>query len=416
MLVKRVNLAKLVESLNRKEIYILLGARQVGKSTLMKMLAKEAGQSYRFLNLEDPRDLAVFNDGYTSFIKEVKEDLIFIDEFHYYSNITSVFKAVYDLNPEKKIYASGSSSLEIHKHLKESLAGRNINLKIYPLSFNEFLGQFDLKLPELEEHIEIKQLDELKNKIGHFLRYGAMPGLVELQGHNDFELIASEKLYSIYQTYISKDIKTFLKDESIISFNKLIEYFAINNAQMLSVGSVANKLNIPESQIRKQLDVMTETYTLNLLQPFFKNKNKEISKSPKAYFYDQGIANALLQDFKVLDKRNEQGQGAILESFVYWELVKSIDIRFKLNYWRSYDEQEVDFILQKDGEILPIEVKKNTDKIPSGLRAFIREYPETKQAIVLTLDGEDMVDTKYKDTVVRFFNVVKAARLKTLLT
>ncbi|MDA0773149.1 MAG: ATP-binding protein [Cyanobacteria bacterium] len=415
MLVKRAVLAKLTQSLDRKEIYILLGARQVGKSTLMTTLAKQTGQSYRFLNLEDPRDLAVFNDGYTSFIKEVKEDLIFIDEFHYYPNITSVFKALYDLNPEKKIYASGSSSLEIHKHLQESLAGRNINLKIYPLSFNEYLERFGLMLPEIEEHIEIKQRDELKNKLEDFIRYGAMPGLIELQDQDDFELVASEKLYSIYQTYISKDIKTFLKDESIINFNKLIEYFAINDTQMLSIGSVANKLKLPESQIRKQLEVMTETYTLNLLKPFFKNKNKEISKSPKAYFYDQGIANAILQDFKILNKRNEQSQGALLESFVYWELIKSIDVRFKLNYWRSYDEQEVDFILQKDGEILPIEVKKDTDKIPSGLKAFIRDYPQTKQAVVLTLEGEDMVDIKYKDTVVRFFNVVKAGKLKSLL-
>jgi len=409
---------KLVKALNKQETSILIGPRQVGKSTLLKQIASKSKKKARFLNFEDPRDLEVFRDGYKSFINEVTEDLVFIDEFHYYPNITSVFKAVYDLNPEKKIYASGSSSLEIHKHLKESLAGRRIDTQIYPLSFEEHLRQFDEILPSLDNSISVKTNLHLRSRMHKFLKYGAMPGLIQLNqcdlNDEDYQIEVQEKLYGIYKTYIAKDIKTFLKDESIINFNTLIEYFVMNDAQLLSINSLAQKLNIPESQIRKQLEVMHETFTLGLLRPFYKNKTKEISKSSKTYFYDLGIANAINNDYRDLNKRNDMAQGAILENFVYWELRKSLDIRYSLNYWRSYDDQEVDFILIKDTEIMALEVKfSNSVKIPSGIKSFIRAYPETKLAVVLS-DAEELV-TEYQGVPVYFYKHYRAARIKELL-
>lgn len=411
MLVERTKFDKLLKELDEKFVSILIGARQVGKSTLMKELEKNTKKSCRYLNLEDPRDLSLFEDGYVSFIKEVEEDIVFIDEFHYYKNITSVFKAVYDLNPEKKIIASGSSSLEIHKHLKESLAGRKTETIIYPLSFSEYILQFDLEIPDIGNYISSKLRFDLEKYLLRFLKYGAMPGLIEFEHRDDLKI--REYLYSIYRTYISKDIKTFLRDESIINFNKIIEYLAINNAQALSSYKLSKSLNIPESQINKQLEVMRETFVLGVLKPFFKNKTKEISKTPKTFFYDLGIANAILNDFRDLDKR--LNHGAILETFVYWEMIKSMDLRYELRYWRSLDDQEVDFVLSKDGDLLPVEVKAKWDKnkIPNGIKAFLRKYPEESKAAIILADFED--ETEYQGHKIYFMPWYRAHQLVELL-
>jgi uncharacterized protein len=416
-LIKRNIEDKLFSTLNKKELSILVGPRQVGKSTLLKQIARRSKKKFRFLNLEDPRDLEVFRDGYSSFIKEVSEDLVFIDEFHYYKNITSVFKAVYDLNPEKKIFASGSSSIEIHKHLKESLAGRRTDNYIYSLSFSEFLSQFDLSLPQLDQVLTIKNHDLLSKYFYDFLKYGSMPFLIKVNTDGlygeEYQIEVQEKLYGIYKTYIATDIKTFLKDESILNFNKLVEYFVINDSELLAVNSIAQKLNIPESQIKKQLEVMTETFTLGLLRPFFRNKTKEISKLSKSFFYDLGIANAINNDFRDFRKKNDKAKGAILENFVFWELKKSLNIRYRLNFWRNYDDQEVDFILSKDCELLAIEVKSTETQIPSGIKAFIRNYPETKAAVVLS-NAEEFI-TEYNEVPVYFYKYYRADKLKELL-
>ncbi len=138
MIIKREIFNKLFSQLNKSQISIIIGSRQVGKSTLLKEIQKKIKGKTLFLNFENPRHLKVMQDGYNSFILQTgkQKQTVFIDEFHYYKNITSVFKAVYDLNPQIKIYATGSSSLEIHKHLKESLAGRKFETNLYSFSFS----------------------------------------------------------------------------------------------------------------------------------------------------------------------------------------------------------------------------------------------------------------------------------------
>lgn len=155
---------------------------------------------------------------------------------------------------------------------------------------------------------------------------------------------------------------------------------------------------------------MQGTYTISLLKPFHHNKNKEITKMPKVYFYDQGIANAILNNFRDYSKRRDSG--SIVEQFVYWELIKTIDIRFNLNYWRTADDQEVDFILSKDEEIIAIECKSKWDssKVPNGLKSFIRQYPETKLAIVLS-EVEDELESEYKGVKILYLPLYRTFQI-----
>lgn len=404
--------AELLRQAQNHVISILIGSRQVGKSTLMQMLRAELATPSSYYNLENPQHLGLFNEGYTSFSRQNRAKLVFIDEFQYCKNISSVFKAIYDLEPDTKIYASGSSSLEIQVHLKESLAGRKLERIIYPLSFAEWLRQFTPappEIPPLSEALPIDTEEEYWKGLGDFLRFGAMPGLCGL----DSEVERREYLAGIYQTYIAKDIKSFLKDESVLAFNKMISYLALNNGGQLNKDRLATIGGVSSRQIDRHLDILAGTYVISLVKPLSQNKGKELTKTPKFYFYDQGVLNAIIQDFRSSELR--QDRGAINEQFAYWELRKSVDIRYSIKYWRTADGKEVDFVLEKDREYLPIEVKSAwpEGKIPPGISHFFAFYPETRAAAIL-YDGPYAVRNE-GGRAIHFVPLYKACRIPSLL-
>jgi hypothetical protein len=394
-MIVRKEMKKLIRQSENRSISIVIGARQVGKSTLLDMVRESLTEPSDLFNLENPLHLSIFNEGYISFLRNIRAKTICIDEFQYCKGISSVFKAVYDLNPELKIYATGSSSLDIQTHLKESLAGRKMETILYPLSYGEWLGgtapaypgfatlreDFDLGLATPEDEVAFHAAS-----LRRYFRYGALPGLAALSQDDDIE--KREYLFGIYQTYIAKDIKAFLKEESVLSFNKALSWLALRNGSQLNKSSLSVAAGISTRQIDRYLDVLSGTFVMALLPPYSDNRGKELTKTPKYYFYDQGVVNSIIQDFRPLELRMDTG--SIREQFVFWELKKHMDIRFSLYYWRTPEGREVDFILVKDRELMPIEVKSswNPPSIPSGLAAFLSRYPETKAAVIL-YDGSE---------------------------
>lgn len=413
-MIPRKDLDKLVRQADNHSASIIIGARQVGKSTLLGMIRDSLGRPSEMFNLENPLHLALFNEGYTSFIRTVRTNTIFIDEFQYCKDISSVFKAVYDLKPQVKIYATGSSSMEIQTHLKESLAGRKLETILYPLSYGEWLSkESPRERPLLSSDItEVTGPDELeahRKGLGEFLQYGALPGLLALSD----DLEKREYLFGIYQTYIAKDIKAFLKEESVLSFNKAITWLALHNGAQLNKSTLSVVAGISSRQIDRYLDVLVGTFVLALLPPLANNRGKELTKTPKFYLYDQGIVNSIIQDFRSIDLRPDAGM--LREQFVFWELKKNIDIRFSLHYWRTTDGKEVDFVLRKDQELFPIEVKSSWSPpaLPTGLRQFLTFYPETRKAVVL-YDGPEHT-SRHGPCVVHFAPLYKAFALPSFL-
>ncbi|MDP2928861.1 MAG: AAA family ATPase, partial [Candidatus Omnitrophota bacterium] len=196
MMVERNIAHRLEQELGDPEILVLLGPRQVGKTTLLKELesyAKRQGQKTVFFDLEQPQILADFNRSDSEIVKLISEsgDIVFIDEFQYVRNISKIFKAIFDAGKKIKIVCSGSSSLEIHKHLKESLAGRRFLYRIYPL-----------------EYYEIKN-SNAGFKFEDYLRFGGMPGLTHAASGDRKQQILNELLGS----YIQKDVKSLVKEE-----------------------------------------------------------------------------------------------------------------------------------------------------------------------------------------------------------
>jgi len=411
-MIPRKDTAKLIEQAGKRTLSILLGSCQVGKSTLLGMIQEGLGLPADVYNLENPLHLALFNEGYTSFIRQVRHPLVFIDEFQYCKNISSVFKAIFDLNPHIKVYASGSSSLEIQAHLKESLVGRKSETIIYPLTYAEWLTgtEPDLaRLPLAGEATRVDAMAGYRKHLDTFLRFGAMPGIVNLSD----EIEKREYLFGIYRTYIAKDIKSFLNDESVISFNKMISWLSLNNGSQLNKNNLSVVAGVSARQVDRYLDVLQGTYVLALVPPLSTNKGKELVRINKYYLYDQGVINAIVQDFRPTAQRPDAGM--IREAFVYWELRKTVDIRYSIHYWRTADGKEVDFVLERDRAFLPIEVKSNwkTGKLPPGIRHFFRFYPETRVAVVLYDGPEAMVEDEGRR--VYFEPLYKASRIPALL-
>ena len=236
-----------------------------------------------------------------------------------------------------------------------------------------------------------------------------MPGLTSI--HDELE--KREYLFGIYQTYIAKDIKSFLMDESVLSFNRMLSWLALNNGAMLNKNTLATVVGVSSRQVDRYLEVLQGTFVLSLVPPLSSNKGKELVKTNKFYFYDQGVVNSIVQDFRPVASRPDAG--AIRETLVFWELKKHIDIRYSLKYWRTADGSEVDFVLEKDRQLLPIEVKSSwkPGKIPSGMASFFRYYPEAKVGVVL-YDGSETTGS-CDGRLIHFAPIHKAGKVLDLL-
>ena len=365
-MIKRFLMEKLKKEINQPEINIILGARQVGKTTLLKQLQKiieQSGRKTHFFDLEQPQVLAEFNQHPQEIINKIRSSgqTVFIDEFQYIQNASKIFKAIYDDNIPIKIFCSGSSSLEIHKHIKESLAGRRFLFRLYPLQLSEIITY------------------NKKYTLQKYLQYGGMPGLTKTQSEQRKQLILSELLGS----YILKDIKSLIKEENIRAFNHLLYLLAENQGSTISVHSLSNQIRLSSKAVNRYLDILEETYVNFRVYSYSKNLGNELKKSCKTYLFDLGIRNAILKDFSRITKRPDKG--VVLESFVFLKLQTIISPNMAIKFWRTKDGDEVDFILLKNRAPLPIEVKSQLTRpeIPKGLKRFLLRYKSTKHAYII---------------------------------
>lgn len=385
MRVRRSKFSDLESSLSKPEVLILLGARQVGKSTLMEELKAIVSKDHevRAYNLEFPDDLLFFSKSDSDLFGEFKsyENLVlFIDEFHYLKNASKFFKAIYDLKKNIKIIASGSSSLEIHKHLKESMAGRQKTVRIYPLTYDEW--------------------SQTNGDIKDFFVIGGLPGLV----HTDSREDKIEYLSQIVQTYILKDIKGLIKEENIRAFNHLLFFLAENQGQVISTSSVANEIKMTSKTVESYLTILEQTYVNYSLSSYSKKLSNELKKSKKYYFYDNGIRNSLVKNFQKISLREDKG--FLYESFVFLELHKRIKANVDLRFWRTKQGDEVDFIWIEDLVPIPMEVKSDykDSRPPKSLIKFMKNYPEAPYGIIFneSRNEEIIFQEEYRIKLISF--------------
>jgi predicted AAA+ superfamily ATPase len=381
--IKRFYFDKLVEERYRYEASILIGPRQVGKTTLLLDLKRQfesENQSVLYLNLENPLDLQKLPSDESSLIRFLMDyQVILIDELYYIENISRIFKIIVDTSKQNspegtfvKIYASGSSAIDIHTHLHESLAGRRLITQIFPLTFSEF----KLAFPQKSNAVLLED----------FLTYGGLPGLLSVHSTEKTRL-----LREMLETYIQKDVKSLVREENIRAYNHLLVLLAQQQGQLISIHSLSKEIGLNSGTTEKYLSILEKTFVIYRLHSYSKNLANELKKSQKIYFYDFGIRNIILQNFQSASERDDYGLA--LESFVLTEMMTSCLPEVQIRFWRTRNQQEIDFIVVKNQIPHPIEVKKQYQNHLSNLKktfsSFFTHYPDAPYGTIVSFKDNE---------------------------
>ncbi len=367
-----------------KQVLVLLGSRQVGKTTIVKKIFSKA--DYFLVDNEPIKKILESYDieTYKTLINENSKEII-IDEIHLLGNLGRAVKIIYDQLENIKIIITGSSSFHIKNKTGESLAGRKINYNIYPLTFSEYLNQKgiekDLNFNILEKIIDDKKYKpkdqlyrfDIKNILNGVLIYGQYPHLIE--NPND-----EKYLLNFIDSLIFKDILelNLIKDKKLAK--NLLKLLAFQIGNLINYSELASSLKADQRTIKRYIEIFEQSFILFRLYPYSKNKRDEISKAAKIFFYDSGIRNALIGDFSDLESRTDKG--ALFENFIISELTKQnsyCDANLKFYYWRTKQGSEIDVVLKKNGEIIGVEVKYKRRTIN---KAFKNRYPDAKMRLI----------------------------------
>ena len=387
---------EIIKKIHSREIIFLLGTRQTGKTTLTKLIAEASGfekEHIFFFDFEDKEYRALFNleSAGVSTLKSVlqiegintdENNLLILDEIQLLDDPSNLLKLFYDYFPKLKVIATGSSSLKIKHKFSDSLAGRKSVYHVEPLNFDEYLlfkGEDKLlkirklffnedKKDSLKKIIESQQQKFIRS-FEEYLIYGGYPEVTLLQTKKE----KVEKLYSIADSYIKKDIRDIAKIENIEAYNKLLKYLSVITGNLLNISSTATTIGISSATVLKYLNLLKETFIIDELLPFFLNKTKEISKNKKVYFKDNGVRNLQIKNFNGLDLRTDAG--VLYENYVFNTLTSTHDILVNNYFYRTQSKTEIDFISEKEGDILLLEVKSGKfNKKPKALFEFDKKY------------------------------------------
>lgn len=400
------NISKDIKAhLSSKEITMIVGARQVGKTTLMNELFNQmlqSGKKALFLNLDVEADARFFNSQ-SSLLDRLrlefgdKKGYIFIDEIQRKTDAGKFLKGIYDLNTPYKFIVSGSGSLELKEKIHESLAGRKRLFEMSPVTFTEFS---DFKTGykysnRLSDFYRINQETSLR-LLREYLNFGGYPKVVLSLKQEEKRKIINE----IFRSYVEKDIVYFLKVDRVESFELLLRLLAAQTGQIISYANLCRDSHISFPTLKKYLWYAEKTFAIHLITPYFKNNYKEIVKSPTIYFNDLGLRNALLGIFGNLQ---EKDYGFVFQNYVLNILLEHNRWNnSRIKFWRTTTGKEVDFIIDEGAKITPVEVKYSTltsPKIEKSLGIFLKKYmPEEAIVVNLTLDEEKIFDK----TKVRF--------------
>lgn len=365
VLYKRLIADELMRYLFTRDIIVIHGARQVGKTSILMYLQNhlsEQGERVLYIDLEDSRFVTSFDRGVDEFInylrgegidlesfnQEGKKLFVLLDEIQYLSNPSSFMKLIADHHPSLKLIVSGSSSFEMKSKFKDSLVGRTVNFEIFPLSFRELLAFKGIPFIPDAPLTEIK-IQELKALYLEYALYGGYPKIVLTPERDRKE----RYLQQIIDTYIRKDIRDLADIRDITRFNRLVEVLASQSSNLLNIAELSNTCDLARQTVERYLFLLEQTYILRLVRPFSNNLRSEVTKTPKIFFYDTGLMQMLW-----LKRLQTELLGPVFETSFFAELIKLYGTE-NVHYWRTTDKKEIDFVIKRPEGPLPIEVKQH---------------------------------------------------------
>ncbi len=367
MKITRVLKATLLKYLVAGKVNIIFGARRVGKTFLLKEVIQELGIPTLFLNGDLPDNqefLAERNIEKYRNIFEGKE-LIVIDEAQVIPAIGLVLKIIIDEMPNLKVIASGSSAFDLNNKLGEPLVGRAYWHEMFPLAQQE-IKQYENIL-------------ETKRNLEERLLYGSYPDVYLLSSFEEKERYLRE----LVNSYLLKDIISFDGIRNSAKVYDLLRLIAYQLGKEISLLELGNQLGMSKNTVEKYLDLLEKVYVLKRVGAYSKNLRKEISKSSRWYFWDNGIRNAIIGDFRPIKFRSDIGE--LWENYLITERFKKN--KYQRNYaeayfWRTYDQQEIDYLEVKNQEIHAFEFKWNSTKKAKVPKAFAEGYPDASFEVI----------------------------------
>lgn len=380
---------------NKDEIMLFIGARQSGKTTILKQIEFELKKTEApcyFINLEDPDYLELLNKSPKNLFKIFNIDLkkrnfVFIDEIQYLNNPSNFLKYFFDEYRGKiKLLVSGSSAFYIDKKFKDSLAGRKKIFYVRTLSFREFLrfkDERDLSAADFNK-ISLAEKEKARNYYNEYIVFGGYPRVV-LSPPEEKEEILKDIVYS----YIKKDVyDANIKQDEI--FYKLFKILSSQAGNLVNSSELAHSLDVSKTAVDNYLYVMQKSFHIVLLKPFFKNIRKEIIKMPKVYFMDMGLRNFFVSNFQTYQTREDKS--VLLENAAFRQLAEKYGVD-ELKFWRTIQKNEVDFVANGkeafEVKVNPRQIKKSNYKI------FLEKYPNIDFSIV-SLDVKSETPLPFK--------------------
>ncbi len=367
------------------DLIAVVGARQAGKTTFLKEHMKTHDASY--VLFDDPDARALFDDDVKRFELQYVQghDLTVLDEVQYCTDAGPKLKYLVDSG--RRLWITSSSETLLGRDVLSYLVGRVSVQRLYPFSLWEFLRAKGIKAltPQVTER-----------SIWEHMLYGGYPKVVTTE---DTELKRTI-LRDLYETMLLKDVARTFSIDNIGALERCAQYLAANPGGIMSYSTVGNKLSISYQTLRKYLDAMEKSYLITRVRPFFTNRAKELTKQPRVYFLDTGLRNAVAGSFS----RTPEPDGRLFENYVLTELVK---MGFTPRYWRTKSKAEVDFIVEKDARIIPVEVKlqANPSKIGRSLRSFIVSYEPESAMVVGYNNCENHATQKINGCTIHYVDV-----------
>ena len=341
---------------------VLIGSRQVGKTTLIETILKN--KDYLLLDGDDPKTRTLLTEPNTEQIRSIlgRYKYVFIDEAQRIKGIGLTMKIIIDRFKDIQLFTSGSSSFDLSNQINESLTGRKWEYQLFPISWEEYE----------EHHGYLYSEQQLENR----LLYGFYPDVLNNPGDE------INVLRNLVNSYLYKDILSFANIQKPEILDKLVQALALQVGSEVKYSELAQIVNVDKNTVSKYIDILQKGYIIFKLGSFSRNLRNEIKMNKKIYFYDNGIRNMVIGNFDPLELRIDKG--ALWENFLISERIKQIEYKQSLArtyFWRTKQQQEVDFVEENSGKIYGYEFKWNNKKKVKLPKTFTEAYDAESKVI-----------------------------------
>lgn len=356
------------EKINSGKAIVVVGARQVGKTTLLKKILKD--KDYLFLDADDPSTRNLLQNPTTEQIRTFLGDhkYVFLDEAQRIRGIGLTLKIITDQFKEVQLFVSGSSSFDLGNELNEPLTGRKWEYELFPVSWEEYENKIGF----------IKAEQQLENR----LLYGFYPEVINNQGKE------RETLKNLVSSYLYRDVLAFSEIRKPEILDQLLQALALQMGSEVNYNELSQLIGVNKVTIQKYISILEKGYIVFRLNSFSRNLRNEIKRNRKIYFYDNGVRNMIIGDFKQLNLRLDKG--ALWENFLVSERRKQNiykDTFAKMYFWRTLQQQEIDFVEEKEGSVSAFEFKWKNKK-----KKFPQKFLESYEADGFVIDRNNFRD------------------------